>query len=171
MQPPRLAGSARSRRLGVVDRSHHDQRELAARLLDLLSFRLERSWKVSLGELPFRGGAAGNELDIDLGFPGKAAISGKPPPHALFARVIGGGGKAEIPELPQKVGKQARGMHDGRLRLERIVEPTVDGRARHELRDPLCSLRAYCARIETALAPDESHERHGRQASRLGLFV
>src|SRR4029078_13469628 len=98
MQPPRLAGSARSRRLGVVDRAHHERRELAARLLDLLSFRLERSRKVSLGELPFRGGAAGNQTDIGLRFPGKAAISGEPPPDALFARVIGGSGKAEIPE-------------------------------------------------------------------------
>jgi hypothetical protein len=50
-------------------------------------------------------------------------------------------------------------------------EPAIDCRARHELGDPLRPLRAHGTRVEAALAPDEPRERHGRQASRLGLLL
>src|SRR5262245_51885946 len=101
MHSPRLPCPARGQRLSLVNRTHHERRELAALILNFLTSCLERSGKVGLGELPFGGGAARDELDIGLGFPGQATVPCEPAPHPLLAGVIGCGGEAEIAELAE----------------------------------------------------------------------
>ena len=62
-------------------------------------------------------------------------------------------------------------MDDGRSRLERIVEPAIRCRRRHELSDALRTFGANGLRIEAALLPDQTHEQHGRQTPGVSLLL
>ena len=86
---------------------------------------------------PSLGAAPRDERPVAEGLSREARLAVGPGRHAFGAGVIGRCGKADIAELVPEIGEQVRGMDDGRFRLEGIVQPAIQGGARHELRDAL----------------------------------
>ena len=105
---------------------------------------------------------------VILRFERKRSLAREPTGKRRGAGVISGRRQAQIAEAELEFVQEPRGGWDRRGGIERIDEPALARRPRHELGDPLRPRRTDRIRPERALPPDELGEEVGRQPLRLG---
>src|SRR4029453_19312428 len=134
-----------------------------ALLAGRLSLHLYRRTAGLRAERPRFSRPAGDCSDIGLCFLRQRSLLGEPLLDPPRAGIVGGGGKAEVPEFLRHVTQQTRGRRYRLQWIEWIVEAPVAGSLRHELRDAERARRTDGMRPETAFLVQEANKEMRRQ--------